>query len=421
MSIRRSLRLRVAVVYALFGGLLSLVLAVLMYFGSQDLGEHLIDETLSAELDDYIDRRTRNPHSVPPNTAILRAYVIPNPDAAEPPPPAVAALQPGRHVLELDGRLYRAEVRDRAGQRFVVLFSEEQLLRREEGFLLMLVAGVLGMALLAAGLGYWLAGRVIAPVTDLARRVDQRYPADKPPLLAGEFPWIEIRGLAQALDDYEARLQAFIDRERMFTGDVSHELRTPLAVISGTTEVLLNRWPPDSPDHQRVQRLARAAAEMSEITDALLILAREKEDETPAACEVEPVVRDVVEKMRELYRAKPIEVGIKVSGHPQLRVERAVLVMAFGNLIRNAFGYTDEGRITIELDEQGFHVMDTGRGIPSETLPRIGERHYRGARGGGQGIGLSLVKRICKRYGWNLKIESMVGRGTQVDLSFAQA
>ena len=413
------MRLRVAVAFALFGGLLSLMQAVWLYFGSQDLGERLIDQTLSAELDDYIGRRTRNPHSVPENTATIRAYVIPDPDATAPPPEAVAALQPGQHALLLDGSPYRAAVRDQAGQRFVVLYNEQKFLHREQGFVWILAAGVVVMALLAAVLGYWLAGRVIAPVTDLARRVAQRCPSDLPPPLANEFPWDEVHELAQAVDGYEARLQAFVDRERLFTGDVSHELRTPLAVINGALELLRDSLPEESPEQQRVLRVARAANEMAEITDALLVLAREKDDEIPAVtCDAEAVVREVVTKLSELHQNKPIEVQVEVSGHPRPKVERAVLVMAFGNLIRNAFGYTDRGHIRIELDDKGLSVIDTGRGISVQALPRVADRHYRSA-GGGEGIGLSLVQRICERYGWSMNIDSELGRGTRVRLDFA--
>lgn len=419
MRSRRSLRLRVAVAFALFGGLLSLMQAIWLYFGSRDLGERLIDETLNAELEDYIGRRTRNPHSVPENTATIRGYVIPDPDATAPPPAAVAALAPGRHALLLDGIQYRVAVRDQDSQRFVVLYNEQRFQRREQGFLWILAAGVVTMALLAAVLGYWLAGRVIAPVTNLARRVAQRCPSDLPPPLADEFPWDEVRELAQAVDGYEARLQAFVERERLFTGDVSHELRTPLAVINGALELLRDSLPEESPEQQRVLRVARAADEMAEITDALLVLAREKDDEIPAvACDAETVVREVVAKLSELHRNKPIEVQVEVSGHPRPKVERAILAMAFGNLIRNAFGYTDRGQIHIELDDTGLTVSDTGRGISAQALPRVADRHYRSV-GGGEGIGLSLVRRICERYGWSMKIDSELNQGTRVRLDFA--
>lgn len=418
MSERRSLRLRVALAFAVFGGLVSLMQASGLYIASRDLGKELINDTLTAELDDYIARRLRNPRSVPEQTATIRAYVIPNPDSP-PPPAAVAGLPPGRHRIAVDGHLFRAAVRDRAGQRFIVLYNEQELLDHERGFLLILAVGVLVMVLLSAVVGYWLAGRVIAPVTDLARRVTGLRPEQGDVVLAAAFPWNEVHELAQAIDDYQARLRAFIERERLFTGDVSHELRTPLAVINGAAELMRSDPDLDEANRKRLLRISRSAVEMTEITEALLVLAREKRDSGDSApCDVAEVITDVVEKLRHLHEAKPIEVNLAIDARPQLPVERAVLAMAVGNLLRNAYTHTDRGRIDVHLDADGVTVTDTGPGIDPALQARIMERHYRGPHSTGAGIGLSLVRRICDRYGWRFTLHSQPGSGTQAHLDF---
>ena len=63
-------------------------------------------------------------------------------------------------------------------------------------------------------------------------------------------------------------------------------------------------------------------------------------------------------------------------------------------------------------------VRDTGIGIPQEEIQRVFDRYYSGASGS-QGIGLSLVKRICQRYGWRIGIDSSEGQGTLIRLWFA--
>jgi signal transduction histidine kinase len=418
MGSRHSLRLRVAVAFAVFGGLLSVTQAVGLYIASRDLGERLVSETLAAELDDYIARRSRNPHSVPEETATIRAYVIPNPDRSEPMPAAVLGLTAGRHHLMLGGEPYQAAVRQVNGQRFVVLYNESRRLRREQGFAAFLAIGALTMSVLAAVLGHWLAGRVIAPVTELARRVGQLRPEARTAPMADAFPWDEVRELAHAFDDYVARLQAFVERERDFTGDVSHELRTPLAVIGGACEVLLNDPRVDATAQERVQRIARAVAEMVEITGALLILARERRDPSSGTTDAAEVVTEAVERMRALYRAKPIEVTTELAARPQVAAERVVLAMAVGNLVRNAFAYTDQGSIRVRLEADRLEIADSGPGIEPTELARIFDRHYRGAHSSGSGIGLSLVRRICERYGWTLDFDTEPGHGTRIVLRF---
>ena len=354
-------------------------------------------------------------------TATIRAYVITaqNGNAV---PGQVADLAPGRHQISLEGTPYRAAVAHQGSERFAILYNETQVLEREQKLVALLFGGVLVMTGLSAVAGFWLAGRVIAPVTDLVRRVANLRPEDRPDSLASHYPWDEIRELAQDFDDYLARLNAFIERERAFTADVSHELRTPLAVINGAAEVLLNDSKLPSSIREKVQRMARAAREMTEITTALLVLAREEEETKTArsvSCDVETVLQEVIDKLRKPLQAKPISLELEITARPQLAVERAVLAMVIGNLLRNAFAYTDRGKIRVLLDGGSLTVTDTGIGIDAKDLPRVFERYYHSQRSHGAGIGLSLVKRICERYGWTITIDSEPGFGTASHLEFA--
>jgi signal transduction histidine kinase len=236
--------------------------------------------------------------------------------------------------------------------------------------------------------------------------------------------------LAQDFDEYLIRLNAFIERERAFTADVSHELRTPLAVVNGAAEVLLTDPKLPETSRHRVARMARAAEEMSEITAALLVLAREEGTQISrsVSCDVENVLQEVVDKLREPLQAKPIDMKLEIEAKPSLAVERAVLAMVIGNLLRNAFAYTDRGEIRVHLDSQSLTVTDTGIGIEAEKLPRVFERYFSSNNGSsnngsshnsrGTGIGLSLVKRICDRYGWSITIDSKQGHGTTTKLAF---
>jgi len=420
MRIRRRLRYRVAGLFAIFGGMVSVIQAFGLYVASHNLEEQLIDDTLTAELQDYTARRARNPLSIPEMTATIRAYVITSQSDAEI-PREVTELHPGRHQITLDGKPYRAAVAIHGNERFAILYNETQVQQREKKLVALLFGGVLVMTGLSAVAGFWLAGRVIAPVTDLVRRVANLSPEDRPESLASHYPWDEIRELAQDFDDYLARLEAFIERERAFTADVSHELRTPLAVINGAAEVLLSDPKLATSPRGKVQRIARATQEMTEITATLLVLAREQGSKTspPVSCDVNTVLQEVVNKLRQPLQTKPINLEVEIKAQPQLAVERTVLAMVIGNLLRNALAYTDQGTIRVQLDAHSLIASDTGVGIEAENLKRVFERYYHSERSHGAGIGLSLVKRICERYGWSITIDSEPGVGTTSHLEFA--
>lgn len=419
MRFRRSLRTRVAMAFAGVGGLAKLVFATGIYFASHNLEEQLIDDILKAELQDSIARYVDDSHFLLKATATIRGYVVG--DVRSPPiPPQVSRLPPGHHHLTLEGILFRAMVANHAGKRFVVLYDESRLQQRERDFVLVLAVGVLVMTAASSLGGFWLAGRVIAPVTNLAARVTAVHPEDAPVSLAHHFPDDEVGELAHDFDAYLARLRAFIERERAFTGDVSHELRTPLAVIKGAVEMLLTE--PELPTRMRgrIQRIARATTEITELTSALLIMAREEHHMAPPAisCDVEEVLLELVERLRELYRTKPVEVDLQINDRPCLPIERAVLAIVLGNLLRNAFAYTEQGCIDVILNESDVSITDTGIGIEADELPRVFERYHRGEHSQGAGIGLALVRRICDRFGWHIELHSEPGRGTRTLLVF---
>ncbi len=420
MRYKRGLRYRVALGFALLGGLVSLLLAVGLYIASHDLEQRLIDETLNSELQDYLARRIRNPSSLPQATATIRGYVRSSRISSPSLPEVLQPLEPGFYHVTLDGIPYRTIVSDQGGERVYVLYNEIQLQRRESGYVIFLATGVTVMTLLAAALGLWLTGRVIAPVTTLAQRVHGLNPERRGEPLASFYPQDEVGELAASFDHYLARLQDFIERERAFTGDVSHELRTPLAVINGAAEVLLGEPELSESARTRVSRIARACSEMTELTSALLGLARESEGAMPpgGACDVEEVLRDVVDKLRILLQTKPVTVVLDIQARPQLGVERAMLAIVLGNIVRNAFSYTDRGEIRIQLDASSVQVEDTGSGIQPDELQRVFQRYYRGSGSSGAGIGLSLVKRICDRYSWQVSLNSSAGSGTVIRLHF---
>jgi len=414
-----SLRNRLAITLAVFGGIVSLALASIIYIASADLEARLIDETLTAELDDFVARRARNPLSLPEHTATIRAYVVAEKGGTTTVPEEVSRLEPGSHTLTLDGINYRTGVRDVGKQRFVVLYDTSTLSQRESGFLLLLSISVFLVTLVSALAGRWLAARVIAPVNELVRRVAELNPEDEPTPLAEAFPWVEVRQLAEDFDLYLQRLHDFIERERLFTGDVSHELRTPLAVIKGAAELMLTDETLDSRKRKRVMRIARAVDEMGEITAALLALARETADASSHSteCDVEVVAREVIEHYQELFHHKPVAVILEVQSPLTVRVDHAILSMVLGNLLRNALSFTERGQVIVRIDKNRIQVEDTGPGLGSDDPEKLFQPYVRGnLNSSGSGIGLSLVWRLCQLTAWRVTLANRPEGGTLTQL-----
>jgi signal transduction histidine kinase len=415
---RHSLRIRLAALFALFGMLVSVLLSAALFVAAQHTSDRLMDETLRSELDDYLSRRARNPASPPPVTLNIRGYVIePGSVNADVPRPVVD-LPPGKHQLSIDGVPYRVGAIEERGVRYVMMFDESRQRQREERFFLFLVLGTLAMALVSAGLGWWLAGRVVAPMAELARLISAHR---EHPGTTVEFSDDEFGKLASGVfGEYVSRMHAFISREQAFTTDVSHELRTPLSIVRGVVELMEDDEGLAGMQRDRVERIRRAVNGMSDVTSALLMMAREGSPREPVGvpCDVCDVVREVVEGHRHLV-APTMVVKFECREHPRLLAEATLLKIVVGNLVLNAFTHADAGTVTILVDREGMTVSDTGRGILGDELGKVFRKHFKGADSSGAGIGLSLVKRICDRYGWEIAIESAVGQGTAVRLVYS--
>ncbi len=269
--------------------------------------------------------------------------------------------------------------------------------------------------------------RALSPVIALANAVrdwDPKRP-DLDALLPENLPVRadgDVESLAYALHGFATRLEEFVERERAFTRDASHELRTPLTVIKASADMLTDE---DSPPFTRraAERILRSVRDMESLIESFLILARESDAGLPEEeFSVNDAVRAEIESAEPLCAGKPVHI---------VREERAELVLyssprAFsvliGNLIRNACQYTDHGRVTVAVESDRVVVRDTGSGMSEQELKRAFVSFFRGGqgRGGGHGIGLTIVKRLADRFGWEVGMSSEQGVGTIVTVTFPE-
>ena len=420
-SRHNSLRFKLALTFAIFGAMISLLLSLGLSFITHRLGENLMDETLRAEIDGYISRRARNPNALLPATISIQGYILSPGKSNDYIPPELASLRDGTYRLALNGISYRVAVEDKNGERYFMLFNEERQREREQMFTVYLAMAALIMTFISSWAGWWLAGRGVAPIRELARRVSRADPGDDTDAVAQGFSSDEIGQLAQVFSAYLKRMRDFINRERNFTSDVSHELRTPLTIVQGVLELMEDDKQLQEKQQERIAKIGRANSGMVNLTNALLLMARENTDEADIqTCDVTKVVSVAVESSRHLL-SKDTQVNIINLSHPNIEAERTLLSIVVSNLIRNAFTFTPSGSVSISIDANSVTVKDTGTGIRSEEIGKVFQKHFKGSGSPGSGIGLSLVKRICDRYGWEIIIIGSEGQGTSAQLVFSRS
>ncbi|MFT5782510.1 MAG: signal transduction histidine kinase [Pseudomonas sp.] len=310
-----------------------------------------------------------------------------------------------------------------AGRQYILLQDQSSFEDREQALYSVVLVGFLVSIGLAMLLGWLLARKVIEPVVRLAQQVRHR---DQllafPPALAPDYAEDEVGQLAAAFDDTLGLLRHALKREQLFTSDVSHELRTPLMVLASSCELLQENPSLDARAQTQVQRIARATDGMRELVQTFMLLAREPQPESELSNQrsLASIADELVQQWREPMESKGLEFFYERGSASEQGYNAVLLHSVMGNLLRNAWHYTNTGQITLRLHAQGFVVEDTGIGIAADERANIFEPFVRGAaaRGDGLGLGLSLVRRICISQGWQVELSAMQPSGCRFEVRF---
>lgn len=417
-----SLRRRLTLAFGLLGVLLAALLAAASWTTAESLEAAFLDATLAEELDYFIAEWGRNPQAAPPATASVRGYVVPRGDRAALArlPSYLRRLPAGRHELSVAGAVYEVAVADADGHRFYLAYDEARIQAVERTLLAFLAASSLAVVVLSALLGWFAADRITAPLRRLAaeaRRLGIGTPGTG--FAAGVEEPDEVRVLAETLDAAVGRLHAALRREREFTAEASHQLRTSAAVIMSTAELMQTAPSTDPVQRRRLDRLGLAASHLSRQIEAFLLLAREAEGETAAACSVAAAVEQLI--AGELAYSPHVErrLSLAVEEDVEVAAPAAALDVVVGNLLHNALAHGD-GAVTVRVSGRELTVHDEGPTIPAETLGRVFERGFSApAASAGSGLGLTIARRVCERYGWAIDLESGDGLGTTARVRFA--
>jgi two-component system, OmpR family, sensor kinase len=259
---------------------------------------------------------------------------------------------------------------------------------------------------LLGGMIWWLVGRDLKPLIDVARAVRQRHPTALEPLPTTGLPQ-EVQPLVAALNDLLQRLATALATQRAFIADAAHTLRTPLTAVHLQTQMVA-RATEDAERQQTVAALQRGVERATHLVHQLLTLARlepEAAQQPQARVALNPLLHTVIADHVPLATEKRIDLGLTRDDLACLMGDVDSLRILFGNLLENAIRYTPEGgtvdvQITSTPDAIQVEVIDTGPGIPPAERTRVFDRFYRreGTDVPGSGLGLAIVKTIAERH-----------------------
>lgn len=233
---------------------------------------------------------------------------------------------------------------------------------------------------------------------------------------------VSVKELAERLNYQEAL-------KRRMTTDIAHELRTPLAAIQSHIEAFMDGvWEPNderlSVIHGEIIRLTKLINELSELS----IVEDDEINLKFSTVDLSTTLNDIMDSYEPMFLDKNINVNKDIRNDVNIMGDTDYLKRIFVNILSNAIKYTNEnGSVSVSLvqiiDKVRLTVKDTGIGIPKEDLKYIFERFYRSdlsrnRQTGGTGIGLTITKALVEAHGGTIKIDSEVGKGTNVIIEF---
>ncbi|MCW0380510.1 Sensor protein QseC [Xanthomonas sacchari] len=427
---RRRLRSRIILSFVLLGFGLTALFAFATNWARARVENQLVEVVLNRNIDEYSHRFFSDPSKnpdLPVQQMVGRVVKSDRFEALRREQPEWYNFSDGIH--NVSGRdetgkpfSYKVAVRKTPNVWFFLAYDMTQTMQGEVQLKRTLILSVLVFSALSLVIGWWSASRVMRPVSDLAARLRAYRGSSDPKPLAPHFPDDEVGQLAEALDDYSARLTEVVQRDREFNADVSHELRTPLAVIRGATELLLTRPNLDEKVLQRLQRIQRAEQQCSDLIGSLLLLSRNERGQGHS--NVAKVAEQLIESHRAQLGGKPLQLLLEGERNLTIDAPEAALSVALGNLIGNAVKYTQEGQVVVRVLSDAVQVIDSGPGLSEEDAAKLFQRGYRGTHAGhsqGGGIGLSIVSRLCDLYGWQVNVRPGATKGVVATLWFKPA
>ena len=246
----------------------------------------------------------------------------------------------------------------------------------------------------------------------------------------------EVAQLGHSFNQMAQEIEQIRQRERDVLANISHDLKTPLTSIQGFAGALLDGTCPPEEYPTAARIIYDESERMNHLVGDVLQLSRLEAGELTLSLgpvDLHELLTQSVRRFAGTAEQAGVTLRVETPTNGPLRIlgDRGRLEQVLGNLIDNALRYTPSGgRIDLVgglIEDEGHSlarliVRDTGRGIPTDDLPRIFERFYQAdksrvaGRGGGSGLGLAIVRELIERHNGTIRAESTPGAGTAITI-----
>ena len=305
---------------------------------------------------------------------------------------------------------------------FALILMSANLLNNDQYINPIWIVGMVPlMTLVALPVTYLIYRQVTKNVTVLVRSMAKVAGGD----LDTYIPTAEAKDFKDVFENFNkmvAEIQSLEAIRTTMFDNLSHELKTPIASISGFAKILDEKELSDGKKKQYLKIILTESDKLDKLVKSILLLSKLNAQEIVTNKEpysLTEQLQDCVIALENDWTAKNIDISAELD-EVIYNGEKQLLSSLWTNLVSNAIKYTEKGgavtlSLTTKEDSIVVKISDTGIGMSAETIKHIFEPHYQADGShtlGGQGLGLSIVKRIVKLMDGTIAVESKENEGS---------
>ena len=240
--------------------------------------------------------------------------------------------------------------------------------------------------------------------------------------LSEDIQVTELRSMAHNFNVMVKELENTEIFRKDFIENVSHEFKTPLSAIEGYVTLLQNKALSEEKRAEYTQRILLNTRRLSALTGNILLLARLENQEIAVKKEtysLDEQLRETILLFEPQWTAKDLELDIELNS-VDYSGNKELLMQVWQNILENAIKFvSDQGEIQVILkkgnSDVAISIIDNGIGMDDATRKRVYEKFYQAESSRtsiGNGLGLTLAKRIVDLHNGTIDISSQIGKGT---------
>ena len=366
----------------------------------EDYSEQIIIRALTGELLPSKDNGTNNSYHI---VKVTEQYAMEN-----------ERIRYSEEMVYLEfkketepARVLRTIFRDDSDQYYELTVSIPTIEKADlrEVILWWFVLLYLGMLIAIISVNYWVINRSFRPFYAMLKWLDKFSVEKEYKPFVNKTNITEFRKLEEAVSSSARRSAEMYEQQKLFIGHASHELQTPLAICRNRLEILAEDPGLTEKQLEEVMKTCRTFDHVIKLNKTLLLLTKIENGQYPEVLpvNVNKLLRKILEDYSEIYAYRNLTVTLEEKEEKTLLLNETLANVLYSNLIKNAFVHNlQDGAIRVEIGASAITFSNSGEERPLDA-EKIFKRFYRESKKeSSSGLGLSLVKSICKHYGLDI-------------------